>query len=85
MLKLAIYFTKITEIIRKYVANALRNFSLTPTEALFLVNEDRFVSVLKALAKSKNEDVLWQTSGILYNLMGFDACRTVMVRKLYFL
>lgn len=67
--------------VRKFVGNALRNFTANANEALFLVNEDRFVSVLKALAKSKHEDVLWQTSGVLYNVMGFEPCRAVMLGK----
>jgi hypothetical protein len=55
--------------IRKYVARTLRNFTILLEDALFMSKEDRFISVLKALGKSTNEDVLWQTSIVVYNML----------------
>ena len=55
--------------IRNYVVRAIRNFTLTLEDALFMVREDRFISVIKTLLKSGNEDVLWHTAVVLYNLL----------------
>lgn len=55
--------------IRNYVVRAIRNFTLTLEDAVFMVKEDRFISVIKTLLKSGNEDVLWHTAVVLYNLL----------------
>lgn len=39
------------------------------------------MTILKALAKSTNEDVLWQTAGIIYNIMSVEECKIVMVER----
>lgn len=45
----------LTDTIRRNVGRALRNFTSNPAEAKMLVKEDRFMAVLRALAKSMNE------------------------------
>ena len=55
--------------IRKYVARTLRNFTIQLEDALYLSKEDRLTSVLKVLVKSTNDDVLWQTSVVVYNML----------------
>jgi len=55
--------------IRNYVVRAIRNFTLTLEDAVFMVKEDRFISIIKTLLKSGNEDVLWHTAVVLYNLL----------------
>jgi hypothetical protein len=67
--------------IRRNVGRALRNFSATEVEGLILVQEDRFMPVLKSLAKSLNEDVLLQASAVLYELMGFPECKKILLGK----
>jgi hypothetical protein len=64
--------------IRKYVSRALRNFTIQLEDALYLSKEDRLTSVLKVLVKSTNEDVLWQTSVAIYNMLN-PPCVTPLV------
>jgi hypothetical protein len=45
------------------------------------VKEERFMTILKALTKSTNEDVLWQTAGIVYNIMSVEECKVIMVDR----
>lgn len=67
--------------IRLNCGKALRNLSVNTEEAKALVKEDRFATVLHALVKSRNEDVLWEAAGILYNLMSIDECKQVMLQR----
>jgi hypothetical protein len=50
-------------------------------EAILLANEDRLITILKTFAKSTNEDVLWQTAGILYNLMSIEPVKDIMLKR----
>jgi len=67
--------------IRLNCGKALRNLSVNHEEAKALVKEDRFATVLHALVKSRNEDVLWEAAGILYNLMSIEECKQVMLQR----
>lgn len=67
--------------IRKNVGRAMRNFSSSADEARVMVKEERLLSVIKALAKSTNEDVLWQAAGVVYNLMSVDDCRDILIER----
>ena len=55
--------------IKSYVVRAIRNFTLALEDAVFMVKEDRFINVIKTLMKSGNEEVLWHTAVVLYNLL----------------
>lgn len=68
------------DLIMKNVTRALRCFSFSPDVAKTLVKQERFFSVIKALIKSKNEDVLWQTAGALYNLMQIEQCLKLLLK-----
>ena len=72
---------KLYDPIRKNVSRALRNFSSVPDEGRILVKEDKFLSVLKSLATSNDEDVLWQTAGIVYNLMSIEDCKVILLTR----
>jgi len=61
--------------ILKNVGRAMRNFTSVSAEARYIVKEDRFMAVLRALGKSNNEDVLWQAAGICYNILHAEECR----------
>lgn len=67
--------------IRKHCGKALRNLTVNNEEAKNLVKEERFGTVLKTLVKSRNEDVLWEAAGIVYNLMSIPECRQVMLQR----
>ena len=67
--------------IRKNCARALRNFTINKDEALLLAEEDRFITILKVFLKSTNEDVLYQTAGVLYNLLSFEECKKTMLKR----
>ncbi len=59
--------------IRRNVCRALRNFSgsgVNNSGAVALAKEERTITVLRALGLSTNEDVLWQVSGAMYNMLG---------------
>lgn len=71
----------LTDPIRMRVARAMRNFSTNAQEARVLVKEDRFMAILRAFAKSKNEDVLWQAAGIVYNLISVEECRKIALSR----
>jgi len=72
---------KLYDPIRKNVSRALRNFSSVPDEGRILVKEEKFLSVLKSLATSNSEDVLWQTAGIVYNLMSIEDCKVILLTR----
>eukprot|EP00597_Dinobryon_sp_UTEXLB2267_P015326 CAMPEP_0170120348 /NCGR_PEP_ID=MMETSP0020_2-20130122/15090_1 /TAXON_ID=98059 /ORGANISM="Dinobryon sp., Strain UTEXLB2267" /LENGTH=1500 /DNA_ID=CAMNT_0010350197 /DNA_START=432 /DNA_END=4934 /DNA_ORIENTATION=+ len=79
---LTIYDTlNIHDTILKNVSRSLRCFSSSPESCKLLVKQERFFSVIKALIKSKNEDVLWQTAAVLYNLMMIDTCTKILLEK----
>ena len=67
--------------IRKNCGKALRNLTVNKEEAKALVKEDRFGTVLNTLVKSRNEDVLFEAAGILYNLMSIEECKKVMLQR----
>lgn len=67
--------------IRLNCGKALRNLSVNKDEAKALVKEDRFTSVLHALVKSRNEDVLFEAAGIMYNIMSIEECKEIMLQR----
>jgi hypothetical protein len=38
-------------------------------DAVYMSKEERFTSVIKVLTKSTNEDVLWNASVVVYNML----------------
>jgi len=79
---LTIYDTlNMHDTILKNVSRSLRCFSSSQDSCKLLVKQERFFSVIKALIKSKNEDVLWQTAAVLYNLMMIDSCTKILLEK----
>jgi hypothetical protein len=69
------------DLICKNVSRALRCFCFSAEECKLLVKQERFMPVFKCLIKSKNEDVLWQTAGVMYNLMGIEHCLKVLLDR----
>jgi hypothetical protein len=69
------------DLICRNVSRALRCFCFTVDECKVLVKQERFMAVFKCLIKSKNEDVLWQTAGVMYNLMGIEYCLKVLLER----
>lgn len=69
------------DLILRNVSRAMRSFSTGPEECKVLVKQDRFFNVLKELTKSKNEDVLWQTAGMVYNIMHVESCRKKLLER----
>jgi hypothetical protein len=67
--------------ILRNVARTLRSFSSDKEESKVLVRQERFFAVFRELIKSKNEDVLWQAAGVLYNLMQYDFNIKVLLDK----
>eukprot|EP01032_Pedospumella_encystans_P013724 gene13724-15786_t len=63
------------------VSRAMRGFCFSPDECKVLVKQERFLPVFKSLIKSKNEDVLWQTAGVMYNLMGVEYCLKILLER----
>ncbi|RYG69225.1 hypothetical protein EON64_03270 [archaeon] len=63
-----------TNMIYQNIARSLRSFAINSEEAVLLIKQERFLNILKVLVKSKHEDILWQTSGIVYNLMQVNFC-----------
>jgi hypothetical protein len=72
---------KLYDPIKRVCARALMNFSVTKAEALVLVQEDRFITIMQELAKSVNEDCLVITATIVYNLISMDECRPTLVKR----
>jgi hypothetical protein len=64
----------LNDLILRNVARAMRSFSIGKEETILLLKQERFFTVLKTLSKSKNEDVLWQTAGLIYNVMQVESC-----------
>ena len=71
----------IHDLILRNVSRAMRSFAIGAEESVVLVKQDRFFTVLKELIKSKNEDVLWQTAGMIYNIMQVDVCLKKMLER----
>ena len=69
------------DLICKNVSRAMRGFCFSPDECKVLVKQERFLPVFKSLIKSKNEDVLWQTAGVMYNLMGVEYCLKILLER----
>lgn len=69
------------DLICKNVSRALRGFCFSQDECKVLVKQERFLPVFKSLIKSKNEDVLWQTAGVMYNLMGVEYCLKILLER----
>lgn len=63
-----------SDLILRNVSRAMRSFSVAKDDAVMLLKQERFFSVLKTLTKSKNEDVLWQTAGMIFNIMQVESC-----------
>lgn len=71
----------IHDLILRNVSRTMRAFAIGAEESVVLVKQDRFFSVLKELIKSKNEDVLWQTAGMIYNIMQVDVCLKKLLER----
>jgi len=69
------------DLILRNVARTLRGFSAGAEESKVLIRQERFFSVFKELIKSKNEDVLWQSAGVLYNLLQYSFNIKVLLDK----
>jgi len=69
------------DLICKNVSRALRGFCFSQDECKVLVKQERFLPVFKSLIKSKNEDVLWQTAGVMYNLMSIEYCLKILLER----
>jgi hypothetical protein len=69
------------DLICKNVSRALRGFCFSLDECKVLVKQERFLPVFKSLIKSKNEDVLWQTAGVMYNLMSIEYCLKILLER----
>lgn len=69
------------DLILRNVSRAMRSFSTGVEECGVLIKQDRFFNVLKELSRSKNEDVLWQTAGMLYNIMHVEASRKKLLGR----
>jgi hypothetical protein len=67
--------------IKKNVGRILRNFTCSEAEAEILAKEERFISVLKSLTLSRQEDVLWQAAGAVYNVLGYESCQKLLLSK----
>eukprot|EP00607_Mallomonas_marina_P007273 CAMPEP_0182418430 /NCGR_PEP_ID=MMETSP1167-20130531/2868_1 /TAXON_ID=2988 /ORGANISM="Mallomonas Sp, Strain CCMP3275" /LENGTH=782 /DNA_ID=CAMNT_0024592639 /DNA_START=430 /DNA_END=2778 /DNA_ORIENTATION=- len=67
--------------IRRNATRAIRNLTVIKEEADVLCREERFFTVLRAFSKSTNEDVLWQTAAVLYNLLNTPTSVDVMLRR----
>ena len=70
--------------IRKNVSRALRNFTACGdggTGAMTLAKEERAITVMKALQNSENEDVQWQVSGSLYNMLQVEEAQEGLLEK----
>ena len=68
--------------VKQLCVRALRNFTMNKNEALLLCNEDRFVTILKALiTKTTNLDVLAQVAAVIYNILAIDECRVIMLKR----
>lgn len=67
--------------IKRHCVRALRNFTLKKEEALILCNEDRLTTIIKALAKSTDLDILRQTAAVLYNLMSVEETKAIILKR----
>ena len=67
--------------IKQHCVRALRNFTLHKNEALLLCNEDRLVTIMKALIKTTHLDVLSQIAAFIYNLLAIDECKAIMLKR----
>ena len=72
---------KLYDFIKLNAAKALLNFSSTKEEALVLCKEDRFITIMKELARSADQAVLWTSASIIFNLMGIDECKAIMIDR----
>ena len=67
--------------IRLNVARALRNFSAnSPEDAKYMVQDERAMDVLKALARSPKEEVLQHVIGTVYNLLTVEECKVTVIK-----
>jgi hypothetical protein len=64
----------LNDLILRNVSRTMRSFSVGVEDCILLLKQERFFAVLKVLTKSKNEDVLWQTAGMVYNVMQVESC-----------
>lgn len=67
--------------VRQNVSRIIRNFSCSKPEMLKFVNEERFITIIMVLIKTHNEDILWQTSGILFNMLSIVECQEILIKK----
>ena len=63
------------------VSRTLKNFAISPVDSRNLVKEERLVSVLKVLARSDNEDILWHTAAAVLNILKDESSRSDMVKR----
>jgi hypothetical protein len=70
--------------IRRNISRALRNFTACGENgagAISLSKEERAVTVMKALQRSENEDVQWQLSGGIYNMLQVEEAQEGLLEK----
>ena len=70
--------------IRRNVCRALRNFSASGTNgagSMALAKEERTMTVLRALGNSTVEDVQWQVSGAMYNMLGVPESQDGLINR----
>ncbi len=72
---------KVYDYIKQNCVRALLNMTCTPDEAMSLAKEDRFITIMKELARSTDEDVLWQAAACVFNLMNNEEIRPTMVER----
>jgi hypothetical protein len=70
--------------VRRNISRALRNFTACGENgagAISLSKEERAVTVMKALQHSENEDVQWQLSGSIYNMLQVEEAQEGLLEK----
>jgi hypothetical protein len=67
--------------IRRNVCRALRNFSRSDAGqgAVDLAKEERTMTVMRALASSNHEDIQWQVSGAIYNMLNVPESQELLL------
>jgi hypothetical protein len=63
------------------VSRSLKNFCLSPSDIPQIIKEERLFSVLRVLAKSTSEDILWQTGAAVLNILKIEEARPTMVKR----
>ena len=72
---------KLYDYIKQNCVRALLNLTCTSEEGMSLAKEDRFITIMKELARSTDEDVLWQAAACVFNLMNNEEIRPIMIER----